>query len=102
MLNRRDMGFVDGTNFVRQLAKKLDIRDMRADKPPLVSVMAVAKQLFSGGPFYQGGHVRVRTYWFGSYVGNDETLDKYLKGVREAGFEPRLFKQSVSVRSGPY
>ena len=93
MLNRRDMGFIDGSNFVRQLAKKLDVRDLRSDKPPLPSVMGLAKRLFSGGPFFQGGHIRVRTYWFGSYVGSDETFDNYSSQVRDAGFEPRLFKQ---------
>jgi hypothetical protein len=98
MASDRDMMFIDGSNFLRQLAKKLEVRELRNDKPPPKAVVDLARTIFSGGPQFRGGPRLVRRYWFGSFVGDDTARTAYAESIRAAGFEPRLYKQDSEGR----
>jgi len=87
---KRMMIFVDGTNFLRELSKELEIA-FRADKPPVES-LAIANSM-TGHFFDAYGVVKIRKYWFSSYQGNEEYHDQLAKQLRSNDFEPVLFKK---------
>jgi len=94
---KRMMIFVDGTNFLVELFKELDV-DFRADNPPLKAI-ALAKSMID--PFFlMPGIVKIRRYWFASYQGNDQKHDQLAKELRNQGFEPVLFKKRGGREKG--
>jgi uncharacterized LabA/DUF88 family protein len=91
---RRLMVFVDGSNFLIQLSKKLDIQ-FRADRP-VKSVITLAEKLISKATSmsrYASEFAQVRRYWFSSYAGNDKDYSSLRIILRELDFEPVLFKK---------
>jgi uncharacterized LabA/DUF88 family protein len=91
---RRLMVFVDGSNFLVQLSKELDIK-LRADRP-VRSVITLAEKLISKATSisrYASEFAHVRRYWFSSYAGNDENHSFLKRILRELDFEPILFKK---------
>jgi uncharacterized LabA/DUF88 family protein len=91
------MGFIDGTNLLRELAKDIGI-DFRADKPPEIALnMAnyLIRFLFMGQE-----KVIIRKYWFASYQGSEEDYKTYAKCLRKYEFEPVLFKKNEGREKG--
>ena len=94
---KRMMIFVDGTNFLIELFKELDV-DFRADNPPFKAI-ALAKSMID--PFFLiPGIVKIRTYWFSSYKGDDQNHDRLARELRDQGFEPVLFKKRDGREKG--
>lgn len=93
----RVMGFIDGSNFLIELARELEIQ-FRADKPPLPA-LEIAQALTN--PFFDRyGTVTIRKYWFGSYQGDETYFRKYAGKLRELTFEPVLFKNNNGKEKG--
>jgi hypothetical protein len=82
------MAFVDGTNFLIELGKEIDA-EIRADSPPEYAIRCASSVL---GVYAQYRTLNpIRKFWFGSYVGNDETELALRRTIRSCGFEPVLF-----------
>lgn len=91
------MMFVDGSNFLVELSKELNL-SFRADKPPLASFNLAG---FLLGNVPRGGPTTfIRSYWFGSYQGNEEDYRRLCKVLSEAGFEPILIKKRDGREKG--
>lgn len=93
---KRTMVFIDGTNFLREFAKKLGV-DFRADKPPAKAIEA-ANWLFRPMCAIHGSHGSqrydvIRRYWFSSYQGNEEDGESLREILRKNHFEPVIFKK---------
>jgi len=94
---KRMMIFVDGTNFLVELSKELNVK-FRADNPPFKAI-ALAKSMID--PFFiMPGIVKIRRYWFSSYQGSDQNHDQLAKELRNQGFEPVLFKKRDGREKG--
>jgi len=96
----RQMVFVDGSNLLRQLATECGV-NIRADKPPdaaLRKAAAIASKMASEGVPKRSW--LIRSYWFGSYQGNEEDERHYASVLRECGFEPVLFRQREGREKG--
>ena len=94
----RMMIFVDGTNFLVELSKELEI-EFRAEKPPIES-LAIAHSMTE---YFFSKHeevVRIRKYWFSSYQGDEEYHDQLAKELRSKNFEPVLFKRRDGREKG--
>lgn len=95
----RLMVFVDGTNFLVELFKELGITpksEKLVENPPLSS-FELAKELIANASLQCGlpssRLITIRSYWFSSYVGNDQIKSKLRNALRNNGFEPKLFKK---------
>jgi uncharacterized LabA/DUF88 family protein len=88
------MVFVDGTNFLVQLAEELGIR-FRAEKPP-PSAFRYARLALA----LLNTEDAIRWFWFASYQGNDDYRDKIRSKLREEKFEPVLFKKKNGREKG--
>lgn len=91
----RLMIFVDGTNFLVELSKELDIK-FRAEKPPLTSLDLAYDLIRWASDWFRDGasaFFLIRKFWFASYAGNDEDYKKLRNYLRDKGFEPVLFKK---------
>jgi len=87
-MRTRFMAFVDGTNFLIELGKEIDA-EIRADSPPEYAIRCASSVL---GVYAQYRTLNpIRKFWFGSYVGNDETELALRRTIRSCGFEPVLF-----------
>jgi uncharacterized LabA/DUF88 family protein len=89
------MIFVDGTNFLVELSKDLDIK-FRAEKPPLTSLDLAYDLIRWASDFFREGaseFILIRKFWFASYAGNDKDYEKLRNALRDKGFEPVLFKK---------
>ncbi len=94
---KRMMIFVDGTNFLVELFKELEV-DFMADNPPS-GALALANAMID--PFFlMHGVVKIRKYWFSSYQGRDQDHDGLAKDLRSNGFEPVLFKKREGREKG--
>jgi uncharacterized LabA/DUF88 family protein len=91
----RLMIFVDGSNFLVELSKELDIK-FRAEKPPLAS-FDLAKDLirWASDMCKRGSSdfITIRKFWFASYAGNEEDYKRLRNALRNNEFEPVLFKK---------
>jgi len=88
------MGFIDGSNFLIELGKELDVA-LRADKPNIHALEMA--QLLTNRFFPQ---IVIRKYWFASYQGSEADCKPYAKKLRELGFEPVLFKKNDGKEKG--
>jgi len=91
------MGFIDGSNFLIELAKEIGM-EFRADKPPLLALELAP--YFTNRFFYKDGLITIRRYWFASYQGNEEFSKEYARKLRELAFEPVLFKKHNGKEKG--
>jgi uncharacterized LabA/DUF88 family protein len=91
------MGFIDGSNFLIELAKELGV-GFRADKLPLPA-LEIAQNL-TNRFFCKDGNITIRKYWFASYQGDETYFRKYAKELREHTFEPVLFKKHDGKEKG--
>jgi uncharacterized LabA/DUF88 family protein len=92
---RRLMVFVDGSNFLIQLCKELEIINFRAERPP-GSIFTLAEKLISKATNisrYSSEFALIRRFWFSSYAGNDNDYSSLRIKLRELDFEPILFKK---------
>jgi uncharacterized LabA/DUF88 family protein len=94
---KKTMVFVDGSNLLIELAKKIDI-PFRGDKPP-TSVLNFASFIIDR--VVRGADlVKIRKFWFASYQGNEEYETKLCRHLRGLGFEPVLFKKRNGKEKG--
>jgi|SoiMetStandDraft_2_1073263.scaffolds.fasta_scaffold116020_1 uncharacterized LabA/DUF88 family protein len=91
----RVMVFVDGSNFLIELSKELNIQ-FRADRPPPSASRYVQQMIKRIGIRYN----IIRSFWFASYQGSDEYRDKIRSYLREYEFEPVLFKKKDGKEKG--
>ena len=91
------MGFIDGSNFLIELSRELNI-DFRADKPPLPTLSIGA--LLTNRFFNQDGRIPIRKYWFASYQGSEIDFKNYAMKLKEHHFEPILFKKHQGKEKG--
>lgn len=96
--NRRYMFFIDGTNFLIELAKEINI-PFRAEKPPL-STFNFAKMLIEDIEQYIDSHQIIRHYWFGSYQDSDKERKEINSYLRECNFEPILIQKKKGREKG--
>ena len=92
------MYFVDGSNLLIELFRELSI-GLRAEKPPS-SAIRLSKGIFDYGVGLRSGDFRVRSFWFASFKGNEETRKAYASALRENGYEPRLFPRRGNREKG--
>lgn len=97
MQPKKYMLFIDGSNFLIELSKEINI-PFRADKPPW-SILDLAK-LFIGDVLYLRNIDLIRKYWFTSYQGNEEYKEEYRVNLRRHGFEPVLFQKRNQKEKG--
>jgi hypothetical protein len=67
------MVFIDGSNFLIQLCKELEITNFRAERPP-PSILTLAEKIIAKTTHmsrYSSEFALIRRYWFSSYAGND-------------------------------
>lgn len=95
--NLRYMKFVDGTNFLTQMAEELKI-ELNPYKPSPESIIFSTKWI-KAIPVPITGYV-VRNYWFGSYVGDKPYCTTLTKELRNCNFEPVLFQKIGSKEKG--
>jgi uncharacterized LabA/DUF88 family protein len=91
----RLMIFVDGTNFLVEFSKELDIQ-FRADRPPLYALELSDDLIRRASDLCKRGSsdfITIRKFWFASYAGNEEDYKKLRKALRDIDFEPILFKK---------
>ncbi|MDO9573886.1 MAG: NYN domain-containing protein [Candidatus Contubernalis sp.] len=89
------MVFIDGSNFLIQLCKELEITNFRAERPPH-SIFTLAEKMISKTTHmsrYSSEFALIRRYWFSSYAGNDKDYSSLRIILRELDFEPILFKK---------
>lgn len=91
----RLMTFIDGTNFLVELSKELDIK-FRAENPPLTALNLAKDLIRWASEWFRDGSssfISIRKFWFASYTGNDESYKKLRNALRNNEFEPILFKK---------
>src|SRR5262244_3823397 len=91
----RIMVFVDGTNFLVELAKELNI-EFRADRPPPSAFRYAQHEIRRISQHYS----IIRLFWFASYQGSDEYRDKIRSDLRKYEFEPILFQKRSGREKG--
>jgi uncharacterized LabA/DUF88 family protein len=98
------MVFIDGTNFLSQIGRVLNIT-FQAHKPPF-SAFDLAAELIRR---IQNGisrdntilqHPAIRSFWFGSYKGDEAYHIELIEYLRLRGFEPVLFKMKNKQEKG--
>jgi hypothetical protein len=103
--SKRMMVFIDGTNFLIQLGKELgfDKKELRADKPPF-SCIILAREIINNsiigrikGRFSYFDFTLIRSYWFGSYTGDENIFYSLSESFREHEFEPCLFNKIKGI-----
>lgn len=95
----RFMRFVDGTNFMSQMAEELKIQ-INPYKPSTESIR-FATTWVEAIPIScpVTGYV-VRNYWFGSYEGDNPYAATLVREFRKCKFEPMLFQKIGSKEKG--
>ena len=94
---KRMMVFIDGSNFLIEMSKKIEV-NFRADKPPFSTLVLsnfVLNKVINGKGFN-----KIRRYWFSSYQGNEEYKFKLSQNLRKLDFEPVLFKKKKGKEKG--
>ena len=93
------MVFVDGSNFLTQLGRNVDV-EVRPEKPKDACV-TVACEIVNWITSRQLSNWRViRRFWFGSYLGNDVDEDRLRRTLRASHFEPVIFKRHDNKEKG--
>jgi len=93
----RLMVFVDGTNFLIQLAKEFNFQ-YRAEKPPWAAI-SLAASFLQELTNLQNLNI-IRRYWFASYKGSEEFLYEYKSQLRRRNFDPKLFRKRDGREKG--
>lgn len=93
------MVFVDGSNFIGQLAQEKNL-SCRSDKPQkdcfeLARLMILRIAHLGPQPMDT-----IRSYWFGSYTGSEEDFTDYCACLRKGGFESVLFRRRKTREKG--
>jgi uncharacterized LabA/DUF88 family protein len=104
IMYKRFMVFIDGTNFLSQIGRELEIT-FDAQKPPL-SAFDIAAELIrriqngisSDNTILQ--QPPVRSFWFGSYQGDEDYHIELIEYLRLRRFEPVLFKARNKKEKG--
>ncbi len=93
----RLMVFVDGSNLLHTTASIIQA-NFRSDKPPTEAlnlcsmiVRCLIDRIKKEASFYDCKHLR--TYWFGSYQGDERYETEIKKILRANGIEPIIFKK---------
>lgn len=89
----RIMVFIDGSNYLTQLASFLG-GSIQSDKPDGSFLMHAAEMLRRYDDYFANkrkGSV-IRRYWFGSYTGDECNYDQLRRILHNQYFEPMLFK----------
>jgi uncharacterized LabA/DUF88 family protein len=93
----RLMVFVDGSNLLRATAKMIQ-SNFRSDKPPTEALHLCAMiihgligRINKEASFYDCK--LLRTYWFGSYQGDEKYQTEIKKILRSCDMEPIVFKK---------
>ena len=102
--HKKFMIFVDGTNFLSQIAREFDIK-YDGQKPPFSALDAatafinhISNEMVKNAAY--GLDIPVRKFWFGSYKGDENyeyDLKKYLRGK---SYEAVLFKAINNKEKG--
>ena len=95
---KRLMVFVDGTNLLIEMSKKISI-PFRAEKPPFAAIDLahhIVNSVYKNGK----GFVKIRRYWFSSYRADDKYYNELCKYLRKFDFEPVLFKKRKGKEKG--
>jgi len=95
--NIRYMVFIDGSNFLIELSKDLDLK-FRADKPPN-SAISICNSYLSHMMSHSSKQI-IRRYWFSSFKGGDDYKSELARFLRDNNFEPVLFKRKNSREKG--
>ena len=90
------MVFVDGSNLLVELSKRLEPR-FPADEVPGPAV-EISRELIQRKLLAVPQYDLVRLYWFGSFTGDDTGMLDARKRLRRSGFEPLLFKKEKKGR----
>jgi len=96
--NLRYMFFIDGSNFLIELGRELNL-EIKAEKPPFSS-FNFAKSIIDDIVHYLNSENIIRIYWFGSYQGDEEFGKKLRFKLRECGFEPIILKKRKGKEKG--
>ena len=93
----RLMTFVDGSNLLQGTGTVIQA-NLRSDKPTddaLRLAGMIVRELHRrlGTEAFCYGFQHIRSYWFGSFVGNVEYEQSLRSMLRTLGFEPVIFKQ---------
>lgn len=96
---RKMMVFVDGTNFLCNLAKELEVSFSPGEPPP--SALDIASSLIKN-IYKRPGVFTIRRYWFSSYKEDlkDEDIFGLEVKLRCYGFEPKLFMKKGGREKG--
>lgn len=93
----RLMIFIDGSNLFRATAKIIHA-DFRSDKPPkealdlcTMIIHGLIGRINKEASFYDCKVLR--TYWFGSYQGDEKYETEMKRELRAKGMEPVIFKK---------
>jgi len=88
------MVFVDGTNVLAELPKRLDCK--KAKKRDELELLKIGLEVVNAWRIASNLISLARINWFGSCVGNDEQRAKHRQAIRSAGFEPFIFPRKPS------
>ena len=92
----RSMLFVDGTNFLIELGRVLNLQSFRAETPP-PNAASVALTILSTA--LGGLHTTpVRDFWFASITGTELDESNYKEQLRAHRFTPVIFKKIKNHR----
>jgi uncharacterized LabA/DUF88 family protein len=101
---KRVMAFVDGTNFLMGIGRELqlDLEKFRAEKPDETVIQLAHNYVCDTIPLWvrSSQHFHIRSYWFGSYQGNDEDKKRISGILRKFHFEPVLFRKRGGREKG--
>ena len=98
---QRLMAFVDGTNLLTEMGKKLGVSELEyspSDEVIQLGTMVVNVLLRRLCFESVDKHLIVRKYWFGSCRGSQETTTHYKTMLRKYQFEPMIYKRNKNGR----
>jgi uncharacterized LabA/DUF88 family protein len=95
---QRYMFFIDGTNFLIELGKELDL-EIRAEKPPLTS-FKFAEMIVNNISRHLNFDYIIRRYWFGSYQGDDSYGKLLRQTLKSHNFDPVIIKKRHGREKG--
>ena len=98
---RRLMAFVDGTNLLTEMGKKIGVSELAyspTDEVIQLGTMVVNGLLRRLCVESIDKHLIVRKYWFGSCQGSQETATHYKTLLRKHEFEPMIYKRNKNGR----
>lgn len=93
----RLMVFVDGSNFLTQLAKVIGVQ-FKSSKPPEPAI-TLSQELIAQLHSHYNYNI-VRRYWFASYGGDEPYFEKYQRILHKHSFDPKLYKRRNAKEKG--